>query len=93
MTGRHFDPRAIRRILAAYADSAGDGDIGSLSELVELNDVIADLIEKRVKRMLELGYSWRQIADALGIRKSWAHERYGRLGSSRRPGGQPADRR
>jgi lysozyme family protein len=93
VSGRPFDARAIRRILGAYGDSADDGDIGALTELAALKRDVDHLIEVRVKAMIQLGYSWREIGDALGFGKSWTAERFGHLGAARRPGGQPADKR
>jgi hypothetical protein len=93
MSRRTWTARDVQRVLAAYADSADDGDIGALGELAELHAELDHLIEVRVKAMIALGYSWRQIGEALGVTKQRAHQRWRHLGGARYSGGQPADRR
>jgi hypothetical protein len=38
-------------------------------------------------------YSWRQVADALGISRQAAQQRFRKAGGHRRPGGQPGSLR
>jgi hypothetical protein len=93
MSRRAWTIRDVRRVLAAFADTTDDGDIGALTELAELHRELDHLIDVRVKAMIALGYSWRQIGAAVQPTKQRAHQRWRHLGGARHPGGQPADRR
>jgi hypothetical protein len=85
----------IRRILRAYGRRAGGGDLDALGDLARLCDEIdghlADVIA--MLRHEPWSYSWRQIADALGISRQAAQQRFRKAGGHRRPGGQPGSLR
>jgi hypothetical protein len=85
----------IRRILRAYARRAGRGDLDAFGDLARLLDEIdghlADVIA--MLRHEPWSYSWRQIADALGISRQAAQQRLRKAGGHRRPGGQPGSLR
>jgi hypothetical protein len=85
----------IRRILRAYARRAGGGDLDALGDLArlrgELDGHLADAVA--VLRHEPWSYSWRQIADALGVTRQTAHEKHRKAGGRRRPGGQPGSLR
>ncbi|GGA56242.1 HTH domain-containing protein [Pseudoclavibacter endophyticus] len=63
----------------AFVDSAASDDpgvglraVGSLREL-------ADRIEAlQVRRARDLGWSWQEIADALGVTRQAVHKKHGR---------------
>jgi hypothetical protein len=74
----------IRRILRAYARRAGAGDLDALGHLA---DAVA------VLRHEPWSYSWREIADALGVTRQTAHEKYRKASGVRRSGGQPGNLR
>jgi hypothetical protein len=85
----------LRRILRAYARQAGGGDLDALGDLARLLDEIdghlVDVIA--MLRHEPWSYSWRQIADALGISRQAAQQRFGKAGGARRAGGQPGSLR
>jgi hypothetical protein len=85
----------IRRVLRAYARRVGGGDLDALGDLARLRDELdghlADAVA--VLRHEPWSYSWRQIADARGVTRQTAHEKYRKAGGARRPGGQPGSLR
>jgi hypothetical protein len=85
----------IRRILRAYGRRAGGGDLDALGDLARLRDEIdghlADVIA--MLRHEPWSYSWREIAEALGISRQAAQQRFRQAGGARRPGGQPGNLR
>ena len=61
---------------AAFDD--GDYPLPSIRRLVERRGVIEAELETEVRRARVAGYSWREIADALGVSKQAANRKYGR---------------
>jgi hypothetical protein len=68
------------------------GDATSTDPAVGLRSVralarLADSLEAlHVGRARELGWSWQQIADALGVSRQAVHKKYGRSGRGRSRG-------
>jgi hypothetical protein len=79
-----------RRILRAYARRVGAGDLDALSDLARLREECdGHLIDAVARLRNDWSYSWQQIADALGISRQAAQQRWRKAGGTRRIGGQP----
>ena len=61
-------------ILAAAAEDPREG-LRAVRAVRELADRLEDL---QVARARQLGWSWQEIADALGVTKQAVHKKYGR---------------
>jgi hypothetical protein len=61
-------------VLAAAADDPGVG----LRAVRAVRDLADRLEQLQVERARRLGWSWQDIADALGISKQAVHKKYGR---------------
>ena len=61
-------------ILAASAKDPREG-LRAVRAVRELADRLEDL---QVARARQLGWSWQEIADALGVTKQAVHKKYGR---------------
>ena len=61
-------------LLAAAADHPREG-LRAVRSLRELADRLEAL---QVERARDLGWSWQEIADALGVTRQAAHKKYGR---------------
>jgi hypothetical protein len=61
-------------LLAAAADHPAEG-LRAVRSLRELADRLEAL---QVERARDLGWSWQQVADALGVTKQAVHKKYGR---------------
>lgn len=61
-------------ILAASAEDPREG-LRAVRAVRELADRLEDL---QVARARQLGWSWQEIADALGVTKQAVHKKYGR---------------
>lgn len=74
MTNRHQPLRT----LALLADSIeGNGDYGDMLGAIRLVDLAADAARRAiVADAREAGETWQSIADALGISRQAAHERF-----------------
>lgn len=86
-----------RRVIAGFARRVGEGDLDSLPDLVGLRDQLDREIASAVAglRAEPNLYSWRNIADTLGVTRQAAMQRWPDPdpARARRPGGQPGDRR
>jgi len=80
-----FNPRVESRDLGAaierqlkrgLARRAGEGDLFALEELSRLERVIREITTDAGTAAHFSGYSYAQIAEALGISKQAAHERF-----------------
>ena len=67
--------------LAAEAASE-DPEVG-LAAVASLRALLSAVEELQVRRARELGWSWQQIAERLGVSKQAVHQMYGKGG--RRP--------
>jgi hypothetical protein len=65
------------------AQTASDDPGVGLRAVASLRALVDAVEELQVRRARELGWSWQQIAVALGISKQAAHQRFGR--GERRP--------
>jgi hypothetical protein len=86
----------VRRILAALERRVAHADIHALAQLVELQNDLARHVEAAVAKLRhddESPASWSDIGRAFGITRQAAQDRYGHVGGSRRPGGQPGNLR
>jgi hypothetical protein len=81
----------MRRCLRAYVRRASTGDLDALTDLARLHDEIpGHLVDAVAALRHEPGcHSWQEIADALGVKRHTAYERFRKAGGVRRPGGQP----
>jgi len=61
-------------LLAAAAEHPAEG-LRAVRALRELADRLEAL---QVERARDLGWSWQEIADALGVTRQAAHKKYGR---------------
>lgn len=77
------DVKRYERELRAMLRRAGDEDPEGFAEIAQLLYTAVDGLESAVLDMRRRGYSWRQIADALGVPVSTVHRRWG--------GTKPAD--
>ena len=61
----------------AGAASSADPDIG-LRAVASLRTLLETLERLQVEKARAEGWSWQQIADALGVSKQAVHQKYGR---------------
>jgi Homeodomain-like domain-containing protein len=71
------DPADVVAQTASEDPSVGLRGVASLRALAEAVE------ELQVRRARELGWSWQQIAEALGVSKQAVHQKHGK--SERRP--------
>lgn len=85
----------IRSMLRAYSKRAGAGDLDAMADMAKLAaEIEGHLIDVVAKLRHEpYSYSWAEIGRALGIGRTAAQKRFGKVGGTRRPGGQPGDLR
>jgi DNA-directed RNA polymerase specialized sigma24 family protein len=57
--------------------TSNDPELG-LRGVASLRVLIEAVEELQVRRARELGWSWRQIADLLGVSKQAVHQKYGK---------------
>lgn len=65
------------RVVVAYARRVAEKDIAGLAGLAGLRDVVDDALQLAVANLHE-HYSWTEIADALGVSRQAARQKYGR---------------
>lgn len=65
-----------RRIIRAAGDRVAAADDWELGELLSLRDEVEKAITRAVEGLRKQGHSWQYIADALGITRQSAHQRY-----------------
>jgi hypothetical protein len=82
----------LRRLLRSLSRRVGDADLVALGEMAGLRDELDGHIIDAVARLRHdvQPASWAEIGRAFGISRQAAQERFGKVGGSRRPGGQPA---
>jgi hypothetical protein len=82
-----------RRVVTAFADRVGDGDLDALPELLALRDQLDRDIATAVASLRAEPhlYSWRNIAEAIGVTRQAAMKRWPNpdKARARQPGGQP----
>jgi hypothetical protein len=66
-----------RRILRAYSRRIANGDVESLTHLINLADDIDVAIQQAVNGLRATGYSWTEIGARLGITRQAAQQRWG----------------
>jgi Homeodomain-like domain len=59
-------------------DSAGDDPATGLSAVRSLRELADRLEVLQVTRARELGWSWQDVADALGVSRQAVHKKHGR---------------
>jgi len=67
-----------RRIVRAYARRVAAGDIEALTAMVNLLADLDQAIGDAVTGLHDLGYSWTEIGDRLGITRQAARQRWNR---------------
>jgi hypothetical protein len=85
------DVGMLRRCLRALSRNVGDADLVALAEMVELRDELEGNITDAIVRLRHdpvAPVSWSQVGRALGLKRRRAWQKYGKVGGSRRPGGQ-----
>lgn len=82
----------VRRSIRALGRRVAAGDVEDLAELLALQDELAAAAAAAVDGLHER-YSWRRIADVIGVTRQAAMQRWPAARSSLRPGGQPAELR
>jgi hypothetical protein len=58
--------------------AAGDDPYAGLRAVGALRELADRLESLQVERARDLGWSWQEIADALGVTKQAVHKKYGR---------------
>jgi hypothetical protein len=83
----------VRRILRALSRRAGV-DVVTLADLAALRDEVEGHVVDAVARLRHdpvAPASWAEIGRALGISRRRAWQRFGKVGGTRRAGGQPGE--
>lgn len=70
----------VRRVLRAYSSKVAAADPEDLAELLEVARDVEAAIDQAVAGLRARGYSWAQIAAAVGTTRQTAHERWSRTG-------------
>lgn len=68
----------LSRMVRAYARRVGDGDPVDLKRMAELADQLDQALDVAARAQHDEGFSWGEIADALGITRQAAWQRFGR---------------
>lgn len=67
--------------LKTQVDSAAGGDpAAGLRAVRSLRELAERLETLQVSRARELGWSWQEVADALGVTRQAVHKKHGRRG-------------
>lgn len=67
----------MRRMLRAYARRVADADPDDLAVMVAIRDELDELVDDTVRAMrARNGWSWAELASALGTTRQAAHKRY-----------------
>jgi hypothetical protein len=79
----------VRRILEAQGRRVDD--LEDLAELLSIRSDLDGIVTEAVRKLRHepLCYSWTEIAEALGITRQAAQQRWGHVGGDRIAGGQP----
>lgn len=85
----------MQRMMRAYTRKVGEGDIAALAQLIALEGDLQEAITEAVRQLRHEPnqYSWAEIAKELGVSRQACMQRWGHVGGSRTPGGQPANLR
>lgn len=67
----------VGRILRSYARRVAAGDVEALRQLILLPVEVDTLTRTAVTGLREIGYSWAEIGDRLGVSRQAAQMRYG----------------
>lgn len=68
----------MRRMIKAHGRRVADADVEDLAELIELQDLLADVVKEAVTAQREvLGRSWADIAQATGTSRQAAQKKFG----------------
>jgi len=73
---------AVARQIIALGRRAAEGDLLALEELQAIEQLAREVTTKAGAAAHASGYSYRQLADALGVSRQAAHERFGFTSSS-----------
>lgn len=65
------------RIIRAYARRVASGDVEALTSMVSLSGSLDEAIAEAVAGLREVGYSWAEIGQRLGITRQAAQQRWG----------------
>jgi hypothetical protein len=71
------EPSEVVEQTASEDPSVGLRGVASLRALLEAVE------ELQVRRARDLGWSWQQIAELLGVSKQAVHQKHGRMGARR----------
>jgi hypothetical protein len=87
--------RAMLAMVSAYSRRIATSGLSVLADVVALRDAIDLVIDAGVElcRSDVWSASWAEIAEATGLPRSTAQERWSSLGGARRVGGQPSSLR
>ncbi|MFS0714108.1 hypothetical protein ABC195_09495 [Microbacterium sp. 2P01SA-2] len=72
----------LKRLIRRSGERVAQADEFELAELVELRDELETAIQVAIDGQRAVGRSWQHIADALGITRQSAHQRYGKRESA-----------
>jgi hypothetical protein len=67
----------VRRVLRAYARRIASGDIDAIGELNGLSAELETVLGQAVLHLRQLGYSWADIGQRLGVTRQAAQQRWG----------------
>lgn len=68
----------MRRLVRRYGERVGEADPVDLATMLEVRDAFDAAIDAAVAGQSEAGFSWREIAEALGTTRQAAWQRFGR---------------
>jgi len=76
----------VARPAEVVAQTTSDDPEVGLRGVAALRTLLEVVEELQVQRARELGWSWQQIADLLGVSKQAVHQKHGKRESRRRRG-------
>lgn len=68
------------RFVRSLGRQVRDCDPEDLRLLVAVGAAVESSITDSVLAMRNSGFTWQQIADALGVSKQWVHQKYSKMG-------------
>jgi hypothetical protein len=85
----------VLRLVNGYAARIDAGGVAALADAVAIRAALDAVIDAGVETCKGPAWaaSWASIAEAVGLSRSAAAERWAGAGSARRPGGQPSNLR
>jgi DNA-directed RNA polymerase specialized sigma24 family protein len=63
-------------ITGLASQAAGEDPAEGLAAVAELRELVSALEEAHVRQARERGWSWQDIADALGVSRQTVHKKY-----------------